>query len=662
MRGSVLVPALLAIAIAVVFMWGFHITGQFDVETGDHSSSSNWQRLWATLALFTGAYISLNPDWDPMPPRELSVVGIIALSLTLITAGSLVLLSRRVRDFVRTIRPARRLVVIGDGSSAAMLVTSSIDRGIPAVLLTDTRRSLAARAAEPTVPIIASGEMPSALTSFPARRAVKRARTVVIATDSDRSNMALHTEMRRVRTSGRASSAGRQPALGRQPRDLVVIHDSEYAELLRPESLGRVLPANEITCPAENIAEHVCHVIVAAVTGSKTEHVSVAVIDVESPSARSDPQLNLDRTIDIWVRRLCRSLEFLRIPRDGVGLADHTTVPRVTVVCGDPPTPSGAGMRIKIVTGATSAAVVRHVLTNRAAADLWIAIADADMTKGAVELRYREEERPDVLTGREWLGSPTMKSPTTSDRELPILVLDPADVGLDATLVTDVTGTQWARTFDLAYQIMFSVGGVGSPVTGWQPGAPMGESTRGLERERIRAARRCNGSAEDAARSARREIASRYSSKRAAEVMLEVLADRGFELRRALDTNAIEAPPLTSEDIEYIAESEHHDWLTRTWTDTSRWPARVERVITYSTSRANQYCYRGLVALEASGETPVRLRKAADYNRRIATETYPAIAASFGYAIVRTSAPESDRHREFACAIQNCPCGPVVRV
>src|ERR1700722_243143 len=134
--------------------------------------------------------MSLNPN--PVPPADMSVVGVLALSLTVITASSLVLLSRRARGFVRIIHPTARLFVIGNGSTAAALVESRIDSKIKTTLVTDSRASEAARATNPSIPIIESGKMQGALSTPSARRVINHANHVVVATDSDALNMQLH--------------------------------------------------------------------------------------------------------------------------------------------------------------------------------------------------------------------------------------------------------------------------------------------------------------------------------------------------------------------------------------------------------------------------------------------------------------------------------------
>ena len=688
LRGTVLMPMLLALAFIVVFSWGFYLTGHYDVEPGTeqadtaNTSSDFQQRLWATLAMFTGAYISLNPDWDPMPPADLSIVGILALTLTLITAGSLLLLSRRVQDFIRVVRSAARLVVIGNGSTAAALVKSSIDRDIPTILVTDSRASDAARATKPSIPIIASGQIESALSTPSARRVIRHAHHVVVATDSDGLNMQLHKRIRDIRSSRRRPRGGStasatspieaddttiataRPA----PKDLVVIHDPEYAQLLRPNSIRGSLPSDEVSCPAENIAEHICHLIVAVITGAKeVSHATVRMIHAQPSGMASDSQPSLAPTIETWVSRLAWSLSFVHGDegRNDKGPNEFERIPALELVSNNT-LGSKDGLLVQIFTGRCPSAVATQALTHHDAADLRIVLADKHLTKGAAELRDHESPgRLNVWIGQEWLKEHAPMNKADESSGPLILVVDPDEVGLDAALVTDDTGTQWARTFDLTYGLMFSRGASTWSVTGWQPGAPMGESTNKLERQRMSAERRKVPSEStpaqrerdrQVAREVRKEISNRYSSKLAAEHMLQLLSERGYELRRWDGDGPPTPPPLSVDDIEYIAEAEHEGWLRRTWTDTSRLRRKVESVSEYSDSGAKDYCYRGLVMLESEADPNMRLRFAANYNRRIASETYPAIAASFGYSIVRLGEPYPGKAPSRRCDRTECPC------
>jgi hypothetical protein len=675
LRGTVLLPTLLALAFTVVFSWGFYLTGRYGVE------SPFPQRLWATLAMFTGTYMSLNPN--PVPPADMSAVGVLALSLTVITASSLVLLSRRARDFVRIIHPTARLVVIGNGSTAAALVESSIDSKIKTTLVTDSRASEAARATNPSIPIIASGQIQGALSTPSARRVINHANHVVVATDSDALNMQLHKKIWDIRESrGRPRGAlatstdvhieGDDGTISTQStvKNLVVIHDPDYAQLLRPNSIHGCLPSSEVTCPTENIAEHICHLVVAAVTGANQGQRAIArVVEVEPISMPRQSQPNPASTIETWLRRLAWSLSFVHGDegRNGKGPNEFEPIPTLEVVSAS----NGAFHSIhepliEVLVGSRASAIATRVFSQQRATGVRIVVANTHIIKGASELRhYESPDRLNVRTGRAWLDDHApMNNADGSDGPL-ILVVDPDEVGLDARLVTDDTGTQWARTFDLTHALMFSGGAGTRSVTAWQPGAPMGESTKKLEAERIRTAR-FKASAKqivnrkeldnEAVRQARKEVANRYSSRCAAERMLRLLAERGYALRRWEVDGRPDDPRLSAEDIEYIAEAEHEDWLTRTWTDTSRLRRRVESVSDYSSSGANKYCYRGLVVIESDTDRTDRLRYAANYNRRIASETYPAIAASFGYSIVRFGEPQPPNRPRPRCNRIECPC------
>ena len=424
LRGTVLMPALLGLAFIAVFSWGFYLTGRYDVETATsqapdvNGSSAIQQRLWATLAMFTGGYMQLNPDW-PMPPPDLSIVGVLALSLTLITVGSLLLLSRRVRDFVHIIRPKARLVVIGNGSTAAALVKSSIDRKIPTILVTDSRASEAAGATKPAIPIIASGQIESALSTPSARRVIRHVNHVVVATDSDGLNMQLHRKIRDIRESRRGPhgpsirsvdchSEGDHGTIAAQPgpKDLVIIHDPQYAELLRPNSIRGSLPSNEVSCPAENIAEHICHLIVAAVTGAhKVTHATAKIIEVEPTRMPSHCQLSLAPTLETWVKRLAWSLSFVQGDegRNGKGPNEFEPVPTLEVVSSGTSSTKHE-LLIQVFVGSCPSSVVTHALTHHETADVRIVLADTHLVKGAAELRYHESPGlHNVRTGREWL-------------------------------------------------------------------------------------------------------------------------------------------------------------------------------------------------------------------------------------------------------------------
>ena len=647
LRSTVVAPLLLVLAFGGVFVWGFYLFHQSDPD-GDVR-----QHILATLVLFAGSYLPVGHTDNPVPPPDVSLVGILALSLTVITAGSLLLLSRRVKDFLRIIHPNVTLVVIGDGSSAAAIIRSSIERRISSILITASRTSESGGATNTLIPVIACGQIHGALSTPSARRVIARTDHVVVVTDSDGLNMRLHQRIRRVRQTHRA----RRGAEHRDwATDVVVIKDPEYAELLRPTSIRGKLPVEEVTCPAENIAEHLCHLIVAAATGPHgVNGVAVDVVEVP-PTGPTDQTVNLAATVHRWVRRLDWMLSFVQGDegRGDDGRTTFETVPDLDLIARGA-VPKSDELLIRIFVGLSSSSIAAQVFSDTGTPVLRIVVADMDLIKGAAELRCCEPSQLwDVKPGREWLRGGAVMETGDGRFDPPLVVVDPDEVGLDAALITDDTGTQWARTFDLTYGLMFSDGTWS--VTGWLPGARMGDSTKHAEREAMVAALRNGSDPAAAAHKARKTIAARYSNKLAVANMLAVLAERGFELRRQGAEVRPAAPDFSAEDIEYIAEEEHEDWLRRRWTDTSRRRPRTMLVSDFSSSHANNHCYGGLVALESGTDDSTRnLRYAANYNRRIATETYPAIAASFGYSIVRFDDAKPIRHRA-RCDRPECAC------
>jgi hypothetical protein len=636
-RASLVYPLLLACAFAAVFCWGFQAFGEHTTPKAD----SNIQRAWSTLLLFTGSYLSLHREWDPEPTKNISQVGIAALTLTLFTAGSLTLLSRRARDFVRVLRPRARLVVIGEATTAAALVKSSIEHRIKTILITDSRDSVAALATKPSIPIIAAGELQSVLTRPSTRRVIRHATHMVVATDDDATNISLHASIDTMREAQRNPRRGEQEGHLSRYKDLVVIHDPGYADALRPRVIAGRLPDREVTCPAENIAEHVLHLLVAVATGGghTCKKIAVRVIDPASPEAMDGFSADLARTITVWVDRLSQMLRLVdgKMFRTPDGETVTEKVPNIDI--GDDAV-ADADLAIEIVVGKASDVAV-YTFMQQGGSTLRIVITEGELVTFADAMRNcGRSDGSRVVNGREWLAA---GAPMAGHKRPRVLVVDGRHVGLDAGLVTDDEGTQWARTFDLTYALMYSDGGYS--VTGWQPGAPMGESVREVLAESEEAAR-AQGvwraeTFEMMRNKALKRISDRYSSMSAVENMLRLLDERGYELVRCERDSQGAEVELTLQDVEYVAANEHEDWRTkRTWcARTSVLPGRRYQeylVAKFSSSGANDYCFQALSELRDRKNVPdERLRFAAEYNRRIARETYPAIAAAFGYRIVR---------------------------
>ena len=122
--------------------------------------------------------------------------------------------------------------------------------------------------------------------------------------------------------------------------------------------------------------------------------------------------------------------------------------------------------------------------------------------------------------------------------------------------------------------------------------------------------------------------------------MLHLLDSRGYLLMRNDGDDDQASCEIDRDDVEFLAAKEHEHWRTerKWWGRTSCFPPKYVQfdASTFSSSGANEYCFWGLTQSRYwDHERAGRLRFAADYNRRIIRETYPAIAAAFGYHIVR---------------------------
>ncbi|MFT4127133.1 MAG: hypothetical protein QM662_13010 [Gordonia sp. (in: high G+C Gram-positive bacteria)] len=686
LRGKFILAAILTMLFLGIGCWGWVAFGKYDVDSncfpagmtvpdgGVHCSDSVWQRLWATVALFSGTYISLSGEWDPMPPPEVGYVAPFALGLTLFTASSLLLLSRRVTDFFLLVyfrlfrRP--RLIVVGDGESAAAIIRSCVLQKIPAVLVTDSRDSVAAHATTTAIPIVASGQLDVALQRYIVRALIRRVGHTVVATDTDGANMRLQERIQRIR--GRqhvgpvpptyAGNPGLPINADRPARDLVLIHDPDYAEALLPLTIRDALPDREVTCPTNNVVEQVLHVLIAIATGGPEVHtVDVTIIDCDDsgrePGDGDHRQVTIAPTLRRWITNLDRGLAVLR--------SSNPSIPTITLASDG----QSSNRQVWLYTGRSASAVATRVLADGATGPVRIAITTADLVEAAADMRTAYGGRLTVRTARQWLGD----SAGPADA---VIVVDPDVVGFDAALVTDDVGTQWARMFDLTYNMLFYTGGWA--VTGWLPGEPMADEARDVAARARRHATRIQritarqqaivdgGATRASGRSApggasprggtqhpisvnqpsdpvekavfteMKQITNRYSSEAAVHHMLYLLGETGYELRKREPS----AEPLNlAEGVgEYIARMEHHHWFWRRWRRPRYFWQRGElhRVSSYSGTGANYYCFDGLRELSKDeyGETADSgLRGALKYNLMIPTLAYPAIAATWGYRI-----------------------------
>ncbi|MFW0874792.1 hypothetical protein [Rhodococcoides corynebacterioides] len=645
-------PFVLALAAVGAVIFGFY------AQSRSFPSSSNAERAWATLTMFAGNYVPLVPQEEPTPPDLLLVASIWAFVVTLAAALSLGLaLTGRIFNATRLLFARPHLVVVGSGASASAIVNSALRRGIKTVLVTDSANSAAARtAAAGRTRISSVPDLADAAADVTVRGLIKRSENVVLATDSTAMNLVLRASVSSVwdsRTDGSRTFLSL----------LAVVHDPRLAEAMRAEEISTELPHGLITSPSDNVAEHVNHLIDAAATGlwrlngerKRADLVVVQIIPVEPGPLDESNWALLPETIARWARRQAWGRTFLRGKRLDDG--SYARLAPLKVIGEGEDLPACA-VTVRIYVGSSSQSVVRMLadrLENIPRASLTIIIGEESTVQAAIASAAVGR----VVRGRDWLRSATDDGWTPDQ----LVVADPADIGLDAALVVDDENMQWARVFDQTYQFMWAGD---FAVTGWEPGAPLGDTVR-QEIARVTAkaklTARQDGSGVDLTavrRKAIKSISDRYSSAFAAANLPTFLGRNGYRLVK-LPPNVSVPPPapiMTTEQVDNIAEMEHNDWRNRKWVDRSArsWGRRhaVNQMACaeFSSSRAANFNWSRLLSLGSEPNDrlvgtardlgvpdpekwPDAIRSMPDYNRRIVTETYPALAATFGYALVQ---------------------------
>ena len=638
-RVAATAPVVLLIAAAVAATWGFVVVHN---TFGDASLA---QQIYSTMAMFSGGYLALNGANDPAIPAGMAWPSIIAFGVTIIAAGTVVVtLSTKARNVIRALAARPELVVVGSDRTAAAIVGSCVEKRVRALLITERRDSPAARACLHVIPTVTIGSLAETGRYGVSKRVLRRGVNVVIATDSDSTNLELR---RRVIRASTTSAVARRSVIA-------VVNDAELVEAMRPREI-RDLGEEEVTCPAENIAEHVCLLIDAAATGSaaigsarSTDDtsgtrlrslvgaVAVEVVDATGSSDVAD-------TVYRWAVRQAWGRGYLQGDQI-VGKDEYNPIVPITVNH----EPDDNDLIIRIYCGNDGSRVVRRVIQDRAdtstrAADLTIVVADRQLTETAAET----SDGTAVISGWRWLVSKAELGRAGSGPGT-VLVVDPDRVGLDASLVVDDVRLQWARVFDQTYRLMFAAD---RAIDWWLPGAPLGHATAAAEAAAVAAlpaGSRTNDAREEARFRARKAISDRLSSEAAVRNMIRFLQGKEWKLVRYEGSTLPPRPDIDDAVVGDIAKLEHEDWCKREWTDTS--PRRFIRLprnklhtcAEFSRKKLGGYTWEGLLAQKENPNTEIAAEFAVtvNYNKRIVTETYPAIAARFGYQIVHS--PESD--------------------
>lgn len=638
-------------------------------------------KLFSTLAMFTGAYVALDGTHDPAMPDNFAVPAVLAFGTTLTAAASFILaMSRQAWDTLGAWRILPRLVVIGSGETAEAIVLSCAEHGVRSVLISDDRNAEAVRRRSSCTRLVVVRSLDVEQFTWLARWVLRRAQRAVIATDSDAANLRLRGEVLAAFDPEHRGDGFRAI--------LAVVRDPELADALRPAVLptgssASFLPPEDITCPAENIAEHITHLVDAArtgtamvrrVTGSTTGAAELAHprVVVELVGAGASP---LERTVRRWVTRLSAASSSLKgdeLPAlDASGAPVHQPIAPIAV--GGPVGPEDFVIRLYVGDGSPDVltAFLEARRSGLTPADLTIVVTDGGLLSEASVAITRGE----VRGSREWLTArEELAADTEARRRHPLtLLVDAPRIGLDAHLVEDDISLQWARAFHNAYNLMFAAAWTQVP---WEPGAALASDLT-----------------PKATYDERKAVAHRYSSLEAVRNMFRFLVDLdgAGELRRITIADDQQASagresqsPFTEAEIDQIARAEHDSWRARTWPGvptgisripllrrSKRWAHDAPLVREFSGSGVS--CVRSEVlqflgeggdpgAIEAGavwteddvdgvaqlrellaekiaqGRIPdeaSELRRLWNYNRRIVTETYPAIAAMFGYEIVR---------------------------
>lgn len=182
---------------------------------------------------------------------------------------------------------------------------------------------------------------------------------------------------------------------------------------------------------------------------------------------------------------------------------------------------------------------------------------------------------PDITDSRRWLDQ------GPEERAASILVVDVMAVGWDVDLVCDHLGNQWARAYHQGYSVMHN-----AAAEPWNLQSPLRNEQSSLA-----------GSAH----------------------MLRLLHEYGWHLVRTDD--APRRPGFDVETVEAMARAEHESWRERMWKDPD--DGARKRVADGRDADVD------FDDLDPDTKT---------YNRRVPVETFPAVAASFGYEIQRRSA------------------------
>jgi hypothetical protein len=362
--------------------------------------SSIASRLYSAVDLFTGAYIPLAGQ-DDKPTPAMAWVGLSALSVTFTAAlTALLSLTTRAREWLRARRAGQDLVVIGSGEPAAQILRSHPRKSTRGLLLVTGSRqgpaALAARGHAATAVMDLHTFAEDAAADLRARGG-----TLAVATDDDALNIAI------------AEALTRQEVTDGKKVMAIVRHPALAEELRPPVISGGLRMPYGISCPAENIAEQVCHHLDQALTRDpalKAAGQGTVIVDGDDEE--------LSAVVETWVRRFTWSRSFLRD-----GARERVPLLRMTEQGeGDAPGPV-----FRIFVGADPAETAARTLKG-------VRLGDAERSRLVAVTSARLI--PTAQAGR-------------------VVVVDELSAAWDQRLVFDDIAEQWGRVYHSVYCVLF---------------------------------------------------------------------------------------------------------------------------------------------------------------------------------------------------------------
>lgn len=363
--------------------------------------SSIASRLYASVDLFTGAYLPLTGQ-DDRPSPVMSAVGLAALVVTFTAAlTALLSLTTRAREWLRARRAGHDLVVIGSGTPAAEILRSHphpSPRGL--LLVTGNRHGEAALASRGHAARLVMDV--EALADEAVADLLSRGGTLAVATDDDSLNIGIAEAL----TSSRSTNGCKVMA--------IVSHPQLAEELLPPVIAGDLLMPYGISCPAENIAEQICHHLDQVLAADPALSASGrGFVSVEGDGGITS------RAIESRVRRFTWSRSFL-------GERGDRRVPVLRM--DDEARPGERGPVFRVVVGEDLAETAARTLRG-------------------VRLGHAEESR---------LISVTSARLVPRAHSARVIVVDARSAAWDQRLVFDDIAEQWGRLYHSIYCVLFN--------------------------------------------------------------------------------------------------------------------------------------------------------------------------------------------------------------